>query len=127
MTSLGKAGFILSGTGGAVFLFRLIPALSFGGFLVRAIAIGFLLKEAVFCDDDDDRADYQRILGLVSLGNIGAEWDAILAIGLAITDFFTLYGGSIITALVLLAIALLFLIFKGNNTEAPGGLGHDDD
>lgn len=133
MKKAGQFGFFMSTAGGAVFLFRLLPVLSFGTFFIRALTIGFLLKEAIFCENDADRADYQNMLGAVGLGCIGAEWDAILPLFTVVGDFFTLYGVSLLAALIIGAVALILLLRSNQNQAMSlsgvgfGGGGWDND
>lgn len=122
MVKVAKFGFFMSLSGGAVFMFRLLPILSFGGFLVRALTLVVLLKESIFATDEDDRRDFQTLLTSVSLGSIGAEWDSILAIGTAAKDFLTLYSGSIIGFLILAGALALWLLFRGGNNAQPATL-----
>lgn len=102
-------GLLASGTATGVLIFRMIPWLSFGGFAIRVIAIGIVGREAIF-GSDEDRPGYQAAAVAIGLGSIAGEWDAIWAIISAVSDFLSLYGGSIVVGLLMVGFLVLWLL-----------------
>lgn len=109
-------GLVASGCASAVLIFRLIPALSFGSFALKIIAFAVIGRDAIF-GDEADRIGYQKALAAMSLGSTAGEWDAIWAIIGAVSDFLTVYGGSIIVGLVMVAILAIWLIGGRQNAN----------
>lgn len=109
---IGKFTLFMCLSGGAVFLSRILPIFSFAGLFVRVVTFCFLGKEAIFNPSDKERRDFQLLLLSVTLGNLGAEWDAWLSICLAVSDFFTLYGTAIFGGLGILLVVILWLLFR---------------
>ncbi|MEG4287007.1 hypothetical protein QUB68_28275 [Microcoleus sp. A006_D1] len=110
-------GLIASGCASAVLIFRLIPALSFGSFALKVIAFAVIGRDAIFGESEVERLGYQKALAAMSLGSIAGEWDAIWAIIGAVGDFLTIYGGSIIVGLVMIAILAFWLIGGRQNAN----------
>ena len=126
MKVVGKFIFFMSLSGGAVFLSRVLPIFSFAGIFVRIITFTFLTKEAVFNPIDTEKRDFQLLLLAVGLGNLGAEWDSWLAISLAITDFFALYGVSILIGIGMFLGVLFWLLFRNNQNNQAIGLDNEN-
>lgn len=112
MKGVGKFILFMSLSGGAVFISRILPIFSFAGFSVRVLTFCFLGKEAVFNPSEKERRDFGLLLLSVGLGNLGAEWDAWLAISSAISDFFTLYGTAIFGGLGIVLVVIVWLLFR---------------
>lgn len=102
-------GLLASGTASAVLVFRMIPWLSFGSFAIRVIAIGIVGKEAIF-GSDEDRPGYQAAAVAIGLGSVAGEWDAIWAIVGAVSDFLSLYGGSIAVGILMVCLLVAWLL-----------------
>jgi len=128
MQSVAKFGFWMATTGGVVFICRVLPLFSFGGMFVKAITFLVLVKGSIFENTDTKREGYQKILTAVSLGQIGAEWDSILAVGLAVNDFITLYGIPILVGALLLIVGCIFGIIKqsANSASTEGANDYDE-
>lgn len=126
MKAVGKFVFFMSISGGAVFLSRILPIFSFAGIFVRVITFTFLTKEAVFNTEARERRDFQLLLLAVGLGNLGAEWDSWLAISLAITDFFALYGVSILVGIGMFLGVLFWLLLRNNQNNQAIGLDNEN-
>lgn len=126
MKAVGKFIFFMSLSGGAVFLSRVLPIFSFAGIFVRIVTFTFLTKEAIFNPIDTEKRDFQLLFLAVGLGNLGAEWDSWLAISLAITDFFTLYGGSILLGIGMFVVFVIWLFIRTNQmNQTATGAGLD--
>lgn len=110
-------GLIASGCASAVLIFRLIPALSFGSFALKVIAFAVIGRDAIFSEDEIERLGYQKALAAMSLGSIAGEWDAIWAIVGAVSDFLSIYGGSIVIGLIMVAILSIWLIGGRQNAN----------
>ena len=102
-------GLLASGTATAVLIFRMIPWLSFGSFAIRLIAIAIVGREAIF-GSEGDRPGYQLAAVAIALGSAAGEWDAVWAIVSAVADFLSLYGGSIITGLLMVVLLAAWLL-----------------
>lgn len=102
-------GLLTAGTASAVLIFRMIPWLSFGSFAIRVIAIGIVGREAIF-GSDEDRPGYQAAAVAIGLGSVAGEWDAIWAIVGAVSDFLSLYGGSIVVGLLMICFLVVWLL-----------------
>lgn len=109
-------GLIASASASVVLIFRFIPALSFGTFAFKVIAFAVVGRDAMF-GDDAERLGYQKALTAMSLGSIAAEWDAIWAIVGAVSDFLTIYGGSITLGVIMVGILALWLIGGRQNAN----------
>jgi len=117
MKAVGKFILFASVTGGAVFLSRIIPIFSFGGFAVRILILSIVGKEALFNPLDKERRDFQILFTSVFIGNAGAEWDVWLAVSQSVSDFFTLYGTAILGGFGLFLVALLWLFRRNNQSN----------
>lgn len=102
-------GLLATGTASAVLIFRMIPWLSFGSFAIRVIAIGIVGREAIF-SSDEDRPGYQAAAVAIWLGSVAGEWDAIWAIVGAVSDFLSLYGGSIVVGILMVCLLVAWLV-----------------
>ena len=109
-------GLIASASASVVLIFRFIPALSFGTFAFKVIAFAVVGRDAIF-GDDAERLGYQKALTAMSLGSIAAEWDAIWAIVGAVSDFLTIYGGSITLGIIMVGVLALWLIGGRQNAN----------
>ena len=109
-------GLIASASASVVLIFRFIPALSFGTFAFKVIAFAVVGRDAIF-GDDAERLGYQKALTAMSLGSIAAEWDAIWAIVGAVSDFLTIYGGSITLGVIMVGVLALWLIGGRQNAN----------
>lgn len=117
MKLTGKFILFMSLSGGAVFISRILPIFSFGGFAVRLLTFAIVGKEAIFNPSDKERRDFQILFLSIGLGNVGAEWDVWLSISQAVSDFFALYGTAIFGGSGLLLVAILWLLFRGNDSH----------
>ena len=109
-------GLIASASASVVLIFRFIPALSFGTFAFKVIAFAVVGRDAIF-GDDAEKLGYQKALTAMSLGSIAAEWDAIWAIVGAVSDFLTIYGGSITLGVIMVGVLALWLIGGRQNAN----------